>query len=112
VCKRGGRHDSDRVYPRELAVELMAASAIGSAFLRGRAPLVMDLPDEAWFDVELAHKDIRVALETAQGDVVPLPSAALADEWLTTAASLGYGHRDVASLFAVLMDASATRALP
>jgi hypothetical protein len=29
----------------------------------------------------------------------------LADEWLTKAATLGYGHRDVASLFAVLAQA-------
>ena len=87
---------------RELAVEVMAESAIGSPFLRGRAPLVLDLPDEAWFDVELAHKDIRLALATGQRDGVPLPSAVLADEWLTKAATLGYGHRDVASLFAVL----------
>jgi 3-hydroxyisobutyrate dehydrogenase-like beta-hydroxyacid dehydrogenase len=80
----------------------MAESAIGSPFLRGRAPLLLDLPDEAWFDVDLAHKDIRLALATAQSEGVALPSAALADEWLATAASLGYGHRDVASLFEVL----------
>jgi 3-hydroxyisobutyrate dehydrogenase-like beta-hydroxyacid dehydrogenase len=95
LAERGG-------IERELAVELMAESAVGSPFLRGRAPLVLDLPDEAWFDVALAYKDIRLALATGQGDDVPLPSAALADEWLTTAVSLGYGHRDIASLFAVL----------
>jgi 3-hydroxyisobutyrate dehydrogenase-like beta-hydroxyacid dehydrogenase len=95
LAERGG-------IPRELAVEVMAESSIGSPLLRGRAPLILDLPDDAWFDVELAHKDIRLALATAQREGVPLPSAGLADEWLTTAASLGYGHRDVASLFAVL----------
>jgi 3-hydroxyisobutyrate dehydrogenase-like beta-hydroxyacid dehydrogenase len=95
LAERGG-------IERKLAVEVMAASPVGSPFLRGRAPLVLDLPDQAWFDVELAHKDIRLALATGQRDHVPLPSAALADEWLTTAASLGYGHRDIASLFAVL----------
>jgi 3-hydroxyisobutyrate dehydrogenase-like beta-hydroxyacid dehydrogenase len=97
---------------RELAVEVMAGSAIGSPFLRGRAPLVLDLPDQAWFDVELAHKDIRLALTTGQRDAVPLPSATLADQWLTTAAELGYGHRDVAALAAVLVESSATRARP
>lgn len=95
LAERGG-------IARELAVEVMAESAIGSTFLRGRAPLLLDLPAEAWFDVELAHKDIRLALATGQLERVPLPSAALADEWLTRAATLGYGHRDVASLFAVL----------
>jgi 3-hydroxyisobutyrate dehydrogenase-like beta-hydroxyacid dehydrogenase len=101
LAERGG-------IERGLAVEVMAGSSIGSPFLRGRAPLLLDLPDEAWFDVELAHKDIRLALATGQSEHIPLPSATLADEWLTKAASLGYGHRDVASLFAVLAETSAT----
>jgi 3-hydroxyisobutyrate dehydrogenase-like beta-hydroxyacid dehydrogenase len=87
---------------RKLAVEVMAESSVGSPFLRGRAPLVLDLPDEAWFTVELAHKDIRLALATGKSDDVPLPSAALADDWLSKASALGYGHRDVASLFETL----------
>ena len=95
LAERGG-------IERELAVEVITESPVGSPFLHGRAPLVVDLPDQAWFDVELAHKDIRLALATGQRDGVQLPSAALADEWLTTAASLGYGHSDIASLFAVL----------
>jgi hypothetical protein len=65
--------------------------------------------DQAWFDVELAHKDIRLALATGSSEHVPLPSAALADEWFTKATALGYGHRDVASLFAVLAETSAAR---
>jgi 3-hydroxyisobutyrate dehydrogenase-like beta-hydroxyacid dehydrogenase len=95
LAERGG-------IDRELAVSVMAESAVGSAFLRGRAPLVLDLPERAWFDIELAHKDIRLALEAGHSDDVPLPSAALADEWLTTASSLGYGHSDIAALFGVL----------
>jgi 3-hydroxyisobutyrate dehydrogenase-like beta-hydroxyacid dehydrogenase len=95
LAERGG-------IERKLAVEVMAESSVGSPFLRGRAPLVLDLPDQAWFDVELAHKDIRLALATGERDDVPLPSAALADQWLTAAASLGYGHSDIASLYAVL----------
>jgi 3-hydroxyisobutyrate dehydrogenase-like beta-hydroxyacid dehydrogenase len=96
---------------RQLAAEVIAESSVGSPFLRGRAPLVLDLPDEAWFTVALAHKDIRLALATGQNDEIPLPSAALAYEWLTTAAALGYGHRDVASLFETLVrtKTSATR---
>jgi 3-hydroxyisobutyrate dehydrogenase-like beta-hydroxyacid dehydrogenase len=97
LAERGG-------IERALAVDVMAASSIGSPFLRGRAPFVLDLPGDAWFDVELAHKDIRLALTTAQTDGVPLPSAKLVDEWLTKASELGYGHRDLAALFAVLAD--------
>jgi 3-hydroxyisobutyrate dehydrogenase-like beta-hydroxyacid dehydrogenase len=102
LAERGG-------IARELAVEVMSGSSIGSSFLRGRAPLVLDLPDAAWFDVELAHKDIRLALATGRSEHVPVPSAALADEWLTKATSLGYGRRDVASLFTVLAETSAAQ---
>jgi 3-hydroxyisobutyrate dehydrogenase-like beta-hydroxyacid dehydrogenase len=102
LAERGG-------IARELAVDVMAGSSIGSSFLRGRAPLVLDLPEAAWFDVELAHKDIRLALATGKSEHVALPSAELADQWLTKATSLGYGHRDVASLFAVLADTGASQ---
>jgi 3-hydroxyisobutyrate dehydrogenase-like beta-hydroxyacid dehydrogenase len=102
LAERGG-------IARELAVDVMAASSIGSPFLRGRAPLVVELPDEAWFDVELAHKDIGLALSTGRSEHIPLPSALLADEWLTKASSLGYGRRDVASLLTVLAQASDTQ---
>lgn len=86
----------------ELAVRAMTESAIGSPMLRARAPLVLDLPEQAWFDVQLMHKDIRLALETARELDVPLPSAAVADGMLAGAAELGYAHRDIAAFFQVL----------
>ena len=95
LAERGG-------LDRELAVEIMSESAIGSPLLRGRAPLVLDLPEDAWFDVELAHKDIRLALAMGRSEGVPLPAAAVADWLFTKASDFGYGHRDIASLFEVL----------
>jgi 3-hydroxyisobutyrate dehydrogenase-like beta-hydroxyacid dehydrogenase len=38
-----------------IAIEVMTESPIGSPMLKARAPLVADLPDEAWFDVRLMH---------------------------------------------------------
>jgi 3-hydroxyisobutyrate dehydrogenase-like beta-hydroxyacid dehydrogenase len=87
---------------RKLAVDVMTASAIGSPMLKARAPLVLDLPEEAWFDVGLMQKDIALALEAARQLRVPLPSAAVADQMLTVAHALGYEHRDLAALFEVL----------
>ena len=95
LAERGGLE-------RALAVEVMTGSAIGSPLLKGRAPLMLDLPEDAWFDVELAHKDIRLALATGRSEGVPLPSASVADGVFTQASELGYGHRDVAALFEVL----------
>jgi 3-hydroxyisobutyrate dehydrogenase-like beta-hydroxyacid dehydrogenase len=87
---------------RELAADVMAASPIGSPMLKAREPLVLDLPDEAWFDVELMQKDIRLAEALAEELGVPLPTATVADEWLSRARGLGYEHRDIAALYQTL----------
>jgi 3-hydroxyisobutyrate dehydrogenase-like beta-hydroxyacid dehydrogenase len=90
----------------ELAARAMTTSAIGSPLLKARAPLVLDLPEEAWFDVRLMHKDIRLALAAAGESRIPLPTASAADGVLTQAEALGYGHRDIASLLQVLRKSS------
>jgi len=93
--------DRSGVDPKR-AVEVMTESPIGSPMLKARADLVLDLPDDAWFDVDLMQKDIVLALDAARELSVPLPSAATADEVLTFARAAGYEHRDLASLFEVL----------
>jgi 3-hydroxyisobutyrate dehydrogenase-like beta-hydroxyacid dehydrogenase len=85
-----------------LAVDVMTQSAIGSPMLKARADLVLDLPDEAWFDIGLMQKDVALALDAGRRSGVPLPSAAVADTVLTVARAIGYEHRDIAALFAVL----------
>ncbi len=86
----------------ELAARAMTGSAIGSPMLQARAPLVLDLPEQAWFDVRLMHKDIRLALDAAREARVPLPSASVADSMLGRAEEMGFAHRDIAGLFEVL----------
>jgi 3-hydroxyisobutyrate dehydrogenase-like beta-hydroxyacid dehydrogenase len=96
-----------------LAARAMTGSAIGSPMLRARAPLVLDLPEQAWFDVRLMHKDIRLALRAARESKVALPAASAADEVLSRAEEMGYGHRDIAGLFQVLArSAGGPRARP
>jgi len=87
---------------RELAVGVMTQSAIGSPMLKARAELVLDLPEDAWFDVSLMQKDVVLALDAARELHIPLPSTAAADEVLTVARALGYEHRDLAAMFEVL----------
>jgi 3-hydroxyisobutyrate dehydrogenase-like beta-hydroxyacid dehydrogenase len=89
------------------AAEIMTESAIGSPMLKARVPLVLDHPDETWFDVELMHKDIRLARREGAELATQLPSTAVADEILTRAEQLGYGHRDIASIHQVLAQLSA-----
>src|SRR5438128_746668 len=86
----------------KLAIDVMTGSPIGSPMLKARAELVLDLPDEAWFDVSLMQKDVALALDTGRELHVPLQSAAAADSVLTIARAFGYEHRDIAALFHVL----------
>jgi 3-hydroxyisobutyrate dehydrogenase-like beta-hydroxyacid dehydrogenase len=104
LAQRGGVDPS-------VAVQAMAASAIGSPMLKARAPLVLDLPAQPWFDMQLMHKDIRLALDTGRELHVPLPSAAVSDGELARAEGLGYGRRDIAGFFEVLAQ-SAERVAP
>jgi 3-hydroxyisobutyrate dehydrogenase-like beta-hydroxyacid dehydrogenase len=85
-----------------LAADVMAGSPIGSPMLKARLPLVLDNPEEAWFDVGLMHKDIRLALAAGDELNTPLPAAGAADQLLARATELGYEHRDIASIFQVL----------
>jgi 3-hydroxyisobutyrate dehydrogenase-like beta-hydroxyacid dehydrogenase len=91
----------------ELAAKAMSASAIGSPMLKARVPLVLDLPEQPWFDMRLMHKDIRLALEAAREPGIPLPAASAADSMLTIAEEMGYGHLDIAGFLEVLSRTSA-----
>jgi len=91
---------------RKLAIDVMTQSPIGSPMLKARAALLVDLPDEAWFNIGLMQKDIALALDAARRLAVPLPSAATADQMLTVARGLGYERRDLAALFEVLAHVS------
>lgn len=88
------------------AAEIMTGSAIGSPMLKARVPLVLDEPQETWFDVELMHKDIRLAREVGARTATALPTAKLADELLSEAERLGFGHRDIAVLHEALAQVS------
>jgi len=93
--------ERDGVDPK-LAAEVMSSAPIGSPMLKARVPLLLDLPEQAWFDVSMMQKDIRLALDAAEAVDLPLPSAAAADQMLTRARELGYEHRDLAALHDVL----------
>jgi len=96
----------------KLAVDVMTQSPIGSPMLKARADLVLDLPDEAWFDVSLMQKDVALALDTGRELHIPLPSAATADQLLTLSSALGYEHRDIAALHEVLLHVTSEATSP
>ena len=89
---------------KKLAAEVITSSQLGSPMLKLREPLVLDLPEEAWFSVGLMQKDIRLAEALAKDLGVPAPTAAVADEWLSRAGVLGYKNRDIAALYRALAE--------
>ena len=77
---------------RETAVDVLTHSVVGSPMVQYRGPFVLRMPDEAWFDVEMMQKDLRLALEMGQQMEVPLPTTAVTNEFLTAARGLGLGQ--------------------
>ncbi len=87
---------------RETAVEVLTNSAIASPMVKYRGPFVLELPEEAWFNVNMMQKDMNLALTLGQKLDVPLPTTALANEFLTAARGLGLEKEDFAVMFDVL----------
>jgi 3-hydroxyisobutyrate dehydrogenase-like beta-hydroxyacid dehydrogenase len=87
---------------RDVAVDVLTHSVIGSPMVQYRGPFVLRMPDEAWFNVNMMQKDMLLALELGRQVDVPLPTTAITNEFLTTARSMGLAERDFAILFEVL----------
>jgi 3-hydroxyisobutyrate dehydrogenase-like beta-hydroxyacid dehydrogenase len=87
---------------RAVAVEVLTNSAIASPMIKYRGPFVLDLPEEAWFNVNLMQKDMLLALELGRKLDVPLPSTAVTNEFLTAARGMGLVEEDFAVVFDVL----------
>jgi 3-hydroxyisobutyrate dehydrogenase-like beta-hydroxyacid dehydrogenase len=95
---------------RDTAVEVLTHSAIGSPMLQYRGPFVIRMPDEAWFDVNMMQKDLQLALEMGRELLVPLPTTAATNEWLTAARALKLGDEDFAAVFHALRQVAGGRA--
>jgi 3-hydroxyisobutyrate dehydrogenase-like beta-hydroxyacid dehydrogenase len=88
--------------PREVAVDVMTHSVIGSPMVQYRGPMVLKMPDEAWFDVNMMQKDMLLALEMGRQLDVPLPTTAVTNEMLTAARGMGLAKQDFAVMFQAL----------
>lgn len=87
---------------RERAVEVMLASVIASPMLKYRGPFVLEMPEEAWFDVGMMQKDMLLALEAGRELDVSMPITAAANELLTAARGMGLAHHDFAIVYEAL----------
>ena len=84
------------------AVEVLTNSVIASPMVQYRGPMVLNMPDEAWFDMKMMQKDTSLALEMGRRLAVPLPTTAIANEYLTAARGMGLTEKDFAAIFQVL----------
>ena len=81
---------------RETAVEVMLNSVIASPMVKYRGPFVLNMPDEAWFDVNMMQKDLLLALEMGRQLDVPLPTTSITNQFLTAARGMGLAEKDFA----------------
>ncbi len=91
---------------RAVAVDVLTHSAIASPMVQYRGPMVLGLPEEAWFDVNMMQKDLLLALDLGRRLDVPLPTTAVANEFLTAARGMGLAKDDFAVVFKVLAQMS------
>jgi len=89
---------------REVALDVMLGSVIASPMLKYRAPFILDMPDEAWFNVSMMQKDMLLALEAGRQLDVPMPTTAITNELLTAARAMGLEHNDFAVVYEVLAE--------
>src|SRR5688500_13047835 len=87
---------------RATAVEVLLNSVIASPMVKYRGPFVLNMPDEAWFDVNMMQKDLLLALELGRQLDVPLPTTAITNQLLTTARAMGFEEKDFAVVFEAL----------
>ncbi len=94
---------------REVAVEALLGSVIASPMLKYRGPFVLEMPDEAWFDVNMMQKDMNLALEAGRKLDVPMPMTAASNELLTAARGMGLEEQDFAVVYEVLAQLAGLR---
>jgi len=94
---------------REVAVEALLSSVIASPMLKYRGPFVLEMPEEAWFNVNMMQKDMNLALEAGRKLDVPMPTTAISNELLTAARGMGLVEQDFAVVYEVMAQMAGLR---
>lgn len=88
--------------PREVAVDVLVHSVIASPMVKYRGPFVLEMPDRAWFDVNMMQKDMLLALDLGRELDVPMPTTSVTNEMLTATRGMGMAAQDFAVMFHAL----------
>src|SRR3979409_2044973 len=81
---------------REVAVDVLTHSAVASPMIQYRGPFILQQPEEAWFDVNMMQKAMGWARDVGRRLNVPVPTTAVANEFLTAARGMGWEKQDFA----------------
>jgi len=87
---------------REDAVNTFLKSVVASPMLAYRGRFLLDPPEEAWFTIALARKDLRLTLQMADSVRLPLFSAANVSQLLAAGEGMGFGGAELAAVADVL----------
>jgi 3-hydroxyisobutyrate dehydrogenase len=88
----------------EAAMAALAGGAAGSWGLVNRGPNVVRDEYPLGFRVRLHRKDLGIALDAARQLGVPLPLAALVEQWETGLITRGHGDEDVSAIGRVVRE--------
>jgi 3-hydroxyisobutyrate dehydrogenase len=86
----------------ELMLEILNASAAKSGLISYKAPFVFQRDFTTNFSTKWMHKDVSLALDSAQSLGLPMPLTGLTQQMFQAAISDGYGEDDMCSTIQVL----------
>ncbi|HLK22750.1 MAG TPA: NAD(P)-dependent oxidoreductase [Bryobacteraceae bacterium] len=86
----------------ELMIEILNNSAAKSGLISYKAPFIFKRDFTTNFSTKWMHKDVGLALDSAQEKGVPLPLTSLTRQMFQAAISEGYGELDMCSTIQVL----------
>jgi len=88
----------------ELMLEILDNSAAKSGLLTAKAPAIFRRDFQTNFSTKWMHKDVGLALDSAEALDLPLPLTAITQQMLRAAIAKGYGEEDFCSTIRVLED--------
>ncbi len=88
----------------QVMLEVLDNSAAKSGLISFKAPFVLDRNFSTNFSTKWLHKDISLALDSAQSLDVPMPATALVRQMLQATISKGWGEEDFISIIRILED--------
>jgi 3-hydroxyisobutyrate dehydrogenase/2-hydroxy-3-oxopropionate reductase len=89
------------IAPR-LMLDILDNSAAKSSFITAKAPAILSRNFATTFSTKWLHKDIGLALESAQESNIPLPITSVTHQMLQVAIANGWGNEDIASTIKTL----------